>query len=200
MKKKKTTKKKTVAKSRLAILDRIPIPLLLLMLVATVIFTVLPLQPASVESEHALEASTYTPDTSNIVAIKELGISIKASTELTKQVLRGVVTHNPADDSTSVAFTTDELYSNNRQCDGTNGWIGVMTRYSGPSSAMSEHSHVHGSTNFDFPGFHINYRTLPTSSCALESHENYAPEQLKKETDANRKLWQAMLTAKPHAS
>jgi len=38
-----------------------------------------------------------------------------------------------------------------------------MTRYEGSSRKMAEHDHAHGSTTFDYPGFHISYQTVQQS-------------------------------------
>lgn len=204
MAKKKQQHRKQSAK--VSFVHKIPLVVLVLLFVASWGYVALTFaQPPSkseheAHQEHGASSVAYEADANNIVTIKEVGMQMKLSENLAEQGLRGVVTHDHVNNSTSIAFTTAALHESNSQCDGINGWIGVMTRYEGPASAMSEHSHVHGSTNFDFPGFHINYRTLPVQSCTVASHDNYVPQELKKETTANRELWDAMRTAEPLAA
>ena len=195
MAKKKQHHRKQIVKQSTA--RHLPVVLLVLLLVVSWGYAALSLVQASPNTASSDESVAYVADANNMVTVKEVGMQMKLSDNLAEQGLRGVVTHDQMNNSTRIAFTTEALQESSPLCDGINGWIGVMTRYEGPASAMSEHSHVHGSTNFDFPGFHINYRTLPVQSCAVASHDDYVPQELKKETTANRELWDAMRTAQP---
>ena len=60
---------------------------------------------------------------------------------------------------------------------------------------MAEHDHAHGSTTFDYPGFHVGYQTVQ-KSCVVSS-PGYATAELTKETAAASALWEAMQDAKP---
>lgn len=134
-------------------------------------------------------------DGAGTVRLAALGIRMVVGPELARQGLVGVVGADPERPSTSVAFTTAQLLKRNAVCDGTRGWIGVMTRYEGSSANMGAHDHPHGSTMFDFPGFHISYQTVQKSCVA--SAPGYAADELTKETIAARQLWEAMGTAEP---
>ena len=48
---------------------------------------------------------------------------------------------------------------------------------------MAEHDHAHGSTTFDYPGFHISCQTVQ-QSCVARS-PGYATAELTKETPAS---------------
>lgn len=135
----------------------------------------------------------YNTNAESKIEFKELGIAMTLPPELASQSLVGVPGVDPTKPSKSIAFTTKLLAQNNPACDGRDGWIGVMTRYEG-SSIASGHDHGHGSTMFDFPGFHINYQTV-LSSCVSRT-PGYSADQLTKETAAARKLWDSMLQAK----
>ena len=140
-------------------------------------------------------AVTYAADSTGRVELKDLGIAVTIGSELAKQGLLGVPSTDAAQSSKTIAFTTAELAAVNKACDGVEGAIGTMIRYAGASTAMTEHRHVHGSTIFDYPGFHIMYQTVQDSCVA--STPGYPASELGKETVAARELWDAMRSAKP---
>jgi hypothetical protein len=140
-------------------------------------------------------AVRYNPDASGTIELKELGIAISLGPELAKQGLLGVPSTGYGQSTKSIAFTTTELAKANKGCDGIQGTIGTVMRYEGASTSMTEHVHMHGSTAFDYPGFHIVYQT--TGQSCVASIEGYSPDELAKESIAARQLWDAVRTAQP---
>jgi hypothetical protein len=138
---------------------------------------------------------TYEIANDGTVKLTQLGVSIKIPTDLAQQKLVGVEFGSTNEYESRVAFTTEELRNNNQACDGKTSWIAQVTRYAGSAATMSEH--VHGSTTLDFPDFHLAYETPSQNPCTVQSRETYDAQELKKETEAAKGLWDAILQAVP---
>jgi hypothetical protein len=139
---------------------------------------------------------TFNPDSRGYINIPELELSLVVGKDAVSQGLIGIKTVDHKQQSTRIAFTTKELLKSNAACNAKEGYIGVMTRFEGSSEKMANHNHTHGSSNFDFPGFHINYINTVKKSCVAMSSENYAAIDMDREWKANRALWRAMVSAK----
>lgn len=138
---------------------------------------------------------TYEVANDGTVKLAQLGVSIKIPMDLAQQKLVGVEFGSTSEYESRVTFTTEELRANNQACDGKTSWIAQVTRYAGSAATMSEH--VHDSTTLDFPEFHLAYETPSRNPCTVQSRETYNAQELKKETDAAKGLWDAILQAAP---
>ena len=141
-------------------------------------------------------AIDLTADARGRIVLDDLGLTLTVAAELATQGLVGVPGADPTRRSTSISFATKALSGEDSACvaDGARGWLGTLTRYDGPSSAMRDHA-GHTMATLDYPGFHTTYRAV-TQSCAARAPGS-AVADLAEEKRASSELWNAIRTAQP---